>query len=93
MAGLDGIVNRIDPGDPLDKKLYELPPEELANVPSAPDSFKGAVDALAADHDFLLKGDVFTKDLIDTLIDFRIKDYDDLRLRPHPLEFHKYYDV
>jgi glutamine synthetase len=62
-------------------------------VPSAPDSLKGAADALAADHDFLLKGDVFTKDLIDTLIDFRIKDYDDLRLRPHPLEFHKYYDV
>jgi len=93
MAGLDGIVNRIDPGDPLDKNLYELPPEELASVPSAPDSLKGAADALAADHDFLLKGDVFTKDLIDTLIEFRIKDYDDLRLRPHPLEFHKYYDV
>jgi hypothetical protein len=70
MAGLDGIKNKIHPGDPLDKNLYELPPEELANVPSAPDSLKGAAEALAADHDFLLAGGVFTKDLIDTLSSF-----------------------
>jgi glutamine synthetase len=93
MAGLDGIINRIHPGDPLDKNLYELPPEELATVPSAPDSLKGAVEALQADHDFLLRGDVFTKDLIDTLLEMRIKDYDALRLRPHPIELHMYYDV
>ena len=93
MAGIDGIVNRIDPGDPLDKNIYELPPEELAHVPSAPDSLKGAVEALQADHEFLLKGDVFGKELLETLCEMRIKDYDDLRQRPHPLEFHKYYDV
>ena len=63
------------------------------NVPSAPDSLSGAIEALEADHEFLLKGDVFSKDLLDTLIEMRIKDYDDLRLRPHPLEFLKYYDV
>ena len=93
MAGLDGIINRIDPGDPLDKNLYELPPEELANVPSAPDSLKGAVEALEIDHEFLLAGDVFSRDLIETLIEMRIKDYDELRLRPHPIEFFKYFDV
>ena len=93
MAGLDGIINRIDPGDPLDKNLYELPPEELAHVPSAPDSLLGAVEALRADYEFLLAGDVFSKDLIDTLLEMRIKDYDALRLRPHPIEFAMYYDV
>ena len=93
MAGLDGIKNRIHPGDPLDKNLYELPAEELAKVPSAPDSLKGAVEALQADHEFLLAGDVFTKDLIDTLVEMRLKDYDTLRLRPHPVEFQMYYDV
>lgn len=93
MAGLDGIQNRIHPGDPLDKNLYELPPEELAQVPKAPDSLRGAVEALKADHDFLLKGDVFTQDLIDNLIDMRMAHYDALRLRPHPYEYHMYYDV
>ncbi|HEX5175506.1 MAG TPA: type I glutamate--ammonia ligase [Chthoniobacteraceae bacterium] len=93
LAGLDGIVNRIDPGDPLDKNLYELPPEELANVPSAPDSLKGACEALQADYEFLLQGDVFSKELIDTLIEMRLRDYDTLRLRPHPIEFSMYYDV
>ena len=67
LAGLDGIQNRIDPGDPLDKNLYELPPEELAQVPSVPDSLSGAIDALDADHAFLLKGDVFNVDFIDEL--------------------------
>lgn len=93
MAGIDGIINRIDPGDAVDKNLYELPSEELSKIPSAPDSLKGAVEALQADHDFLLKGDVFSKDLLDTLMEIRIRDYDDLRLRPHPIEFQKYYDV
>jgi glutamine synthetase len=65
LAGLDGIQNRIDPGDPLDKNLYDLPPEELAKVPQAPDSLQGAIAALEADHEFLLKGDVFTKDFIE----------------------------
>src|SRR6185437_5121986 len=64
LAGLDGIQNRIDPGDPLDKNLYELPPEELAKVPTVPDSLLGAIEALKADHDFLLKGDVFNKDFL-----------------------------
>lgn len=93
MAGLDGIINRIDPGDAVDKNLYELPAEELKNIPSAPDSLKGAVEALQADHAFLLKGDVFSEDLLNTLIEMRVKDYDTLRLRPHPVEFHMYYDV
>jgi glutamine synthetase len=93
MAGLDGIQNKIHPGDPIDKNLYDLEPEELANVPVAPDSLLGAVHALEADYEFLLKGDVFTKDLIDTIIDMRKSDYDKLRLRPHPLEFEMYYDV
>ena len=93
MAGIDGIINRIHPGDPFDKNLYDLPPEELAHVPHAPDSLKGAVEALQADHEFLLRGDVFTKDLIDALCEMRLKDYDALRLRPHPVEFQMYYDV
>lgn len=93
MAGIDGIINRIHPGDPLDKNLYELPPEELASVPQAPDSLKGAIEALEADHEFLMRGDVFSGDLIEALIELRIKEYDQLRLRPHPLEFEMYYDV
>lgn len=93
LAGLDGIQNRIDPGDPLDKNLYELPPEELAKVPSVPDSLLGAIEALEADHDFLLKGDVFTKDFIQNWIELKKKEYDALRLRPHPYEFYLYFDL
>ncbi|MEO6847990.1 MAG: type I glutamate--ammonia ligase [Chthoniobacterales bacterium] len=93
LAGLDGILNRIDPGDPLDKNLYELPPEELAKVPSVPDSLLGSIEALAADHDFLLKGNVFTKEFISNWIEIKKKEYDALRLRPHPYEFSMYYDV
>ena len=84
LAGLDGIQNRIDPGDPLDKNLYELPPEELADVPSVPDSLGGAIAALEADHAFLLQGDVFNADFIDNWIEMKQKEYDALRLRPHP---------
>ena len=93
MAGLDGIQNRIDPGDPLDKNLYDLPPEELANIPQAPDSLLGAAEALEADHEFLLKGDVFSQDLVDQLVSMRKADYDELRLRPHPYELSMYYDI
>ncbi len=93
MAGLDGIQNRIHPGDPLDKNLYDLPPEELAKVPQAPDSLLGAIQALEADHDFLTKGDVFTKDFVSNWIEMKTKEYDALRLRPHPYEFVMYYDV
>ncbi len=93
MAGLDGIINRIHPGDPLDKNLYEMSAEELKHVPCAPDSLLGAVEALEADHEFLLKGDVFCHDVLETLIDMRKKDYDALRMRPHPIEFQMYYDV
>lgn len=94
MAGLDGIQNRIDPGEPLDKDIYDLPPEELANVPSLPGSLDQALDALEKDHEFLLKGDVFTTSLIERWIAYkREKEITPLRLRPHPLEFSMYYDV
>ena len=94
MAGLDGIQNRIDPGEPLDKDIYDLPPEELANVPSLPGSLDEALRALEGDHDFLLKGDVFTMTMIERWITYkREKEITPLRLRPHPLEFSMYYDI
>src|SRR3984957_1065974 len=93
LAGLDVIQNRIDPGDPLDKNLYDLPPEELAQIASVPDSLRGAIEALQADHSFLLRGDVFNADFIANWIDLKQKEYDALRLRPHPYEFSMYYDV
>ena len=94
MAGLDGIQNRIDPGDPLDKDIYDLPPEELANVPSTPGSLGEALKALEADHDYLLKGNVFTEDVIQTWINYKIdKEIKPMALQPHPYEFHLYYDV
>jgi glutamine synthetase len=94
MAGLDGIQNKIDPVDPVDKDLYDLPPEELAEVPQVPGSLDGALDALEADHDFLLEGDVFTEDVIEHWIDYkRVHEVDEIRLRPHPWEFYLYYDI
>ncbi len=94
MAGLDGIQNKIDPGDPLDKDIYGLTPEELAEVPSLPATLEEAIDALEADHDFLLKGDVFTQDVIDMWISYkRENEIGELRLRPHPYEFTMYYDI
>src|SRR5690606_2300828 len=94
MAGLDGIQNRIDPGDPLDKDIYDLPPEELANVPSLPGTLDEALKALEDDHEFLLKGDVFTPLMIERWIKYkRDKEITQLRLRPHPLEFSMYFDV
>ncbi|MFP5298171.1 MAG: type I glutamate--ammonia ligase [Actinomycetota bacterium] len=94
MAGLDGIKNKIEPPDPVDKDLYELPPEELANVPQVVDSLDKALDALEADHDYLLEGGVFTEDVITSWVDYKRKhEVDALRLRPHPYEFHLYYDI
>ncbi len=93
MAGLDGIQNAITPMGPLDKDLYDLPPEEHAKIPSTPASLEQALDALEADHEFLLKGDVFTRDLIDTWIDYKRGEVDAIRLRPHPWEFAMYYDI
>ncbi|MEE4353239.1 MAG: type I glutamate--ammonia ligase [Desulfatiglans sp.] len=94
MAALDGIENKIDPGDPLDKNIYNLPPEELANIESAPGSLDEALAALEADHEFLLKGDVFTKDVIEKWIEYKIdNEVNPVKLRPHPHEFFLYYDI
>ena len=94
MAGLDGIHNRIDPGEPFDKNLYALTPEDLAKVPVAPGSLEDALDALEADHQFLFKGEVFTKDVVETHMNYkRAHEIDEIRLRPHQYEFFLYYDV
>lgn len=94
MAGLDGIQNRIDPGQPLDKDIYDLSPEELKDVPSLPGSLEEALNALEADYEFLLKGDVFSKSMIERWITYkRNNEVSPLRLRPHPLEFSMYYDI
>lgn len=94
MAGLDGIENRIDPGEPLDKDIYELSPAELSKVPSVPASLEGALSALENDHEFLTKGDVFTQDALDVWIDYkRANEVDAIRLRPHPYEFKLYFDI
>jgi len=94
MAVIDGIQNKIDPGDPLDKNIYNLPPEELAEIPSAPGSLDEALAALKADKEFLLKGDVFTQDAIDMWIDYKTEnEVNDVRLRPHPHEFYLYFDI
>jgi glutamine synthetase len=94
MAGLDGIQNRIDPGLPLDVDVFELPEEELAKIEQVPGSLEEALEALEADHEFLLKGGVFTQDLIDTWIAHkRREEADEVRLRPHPWEFALYYDA
>ena len=94
MAGLDGIKNKIEPAQPVDKDLYELPPDEAAAIPTVPASLDGALDALEADHDFLSEGNVFTPDLIETWIDYkRTNEIDPIRVRPHPHEFEMYYDI
>ncbi|MBL7179093.1 MAG: type I glutamate--ammonia ligase [Desulfobacterales bacterium] len=94
MAMLDGIENKIDPGDPLDKDIYDLPPEELAEIPSAPGSLEEALENLKKDHEFLLKGDVFTPDVIEMWINYKIKkEINEVRLRPHPHEFFLYFDI
>jgi glutamine synthetase len=94
MAGLDGITNRIDPGDPLDKDIYDMKPEELKDVPSTPGSLNEALHSLADDHEYLLKGDVFTEDVIETWIKYKFdKEIKPMALQPHPYEFGLYYDV
>jgi glutamine synthetase len=93
MAGLDGIQNKISPGNPLDKDIYALAPEELKDVPKAPGSLDESLRALEKDHAFLLKGDVFTPDVIEVWLDYKRKnEVDALRLRPHPHEFALYFD-
>jgi glutamine synthetase len=94
MAGLDGIQNKIDPGEPLDKDIYSLSPEELKDVPNVAHSLEQALDALEQDSEFLLRGDVFTKDVIYEHITYkREREVDVLRQRPHPIEFDLYYDI
>ena len=94
LAGLDGIKNKIEPPAPIDKDLYELPPEEAKDIPQVPGSLSEVIDRLEADHDYLLEGGVFTPDLIETWIRYkRENEIDPLRLRPHPYEFALYYDV
>ncbi|MCA1809073.1 MAG: type I glutamate--ammonia ligase [Kiritimatiellia bacterium] len=94
MAVLDGILNKIDPGAPLDKDIYDLPPDEAAKVPKTPGNLRDALNALAADHEYLLRGDVFTQDVIDTWINYKMKnEVQALDLRPHPWEFALYYDI
>jgi glutamine synthetase len=94
LAGLDGIKNRIDPGDPVDKNIYDLPPEEAAEIKKVPGSLPDAIEALKADHEFLLAGDVFSTDFIDAYIDLKVStEIDPIRLRPHPYEFFLYYDI
>ena len=94
LAGLDGIKNKTEPAQPIDKDLYELPPEEHSALPTVPASLNEVLDTLEGDHDFLLQGDVFTPDLIETWIDFkRTNEIDPIRLRPHPHEFELYYDL
>jgi glutamine synthetase len=94
MAIIDGIQNKIRPGEPLDKDIYDLQPEELDTVPATPRSLEASLEALRADHEFLLRGDVFTPDVIDTWIWYKqTHEVDKIRVRPHPFEFALYYDV
>lgn len=94
LAGIDGILNRIDPGEPLDKDIYDMEPEELKNVPSTPGSLDQALKALSEDYEYLLKGDVFTEDVIRAWIKYKTeKELMPMALQPHPYEFFLYYDV
>jgi glutamine synthetase len=93
MAGLDGIQNKIHPGDPMDKNLYDLPPEELKDVPTVCGSLREAVENLRADHAFLTKGDVFSKDLIESYIELKYEEIYKFEHTPHPIEFEMYYSV
>ncbi|MGE3335427.1 MAG: type I glutamate--ammonia ligase [Rhodospirillaceae bacterium] len=93
MAGLDGIKNKIHPGDPMDKNLYDLPPEELAQVPTVCGSLREALESLAADNAFLRAGDVFDKDFIDSWIDLKMAEVKRFEMTPHPVEFDMYYSV
>jgi glutamine synthetase len=94
MAAIDGIQNKIHPGQPLDKDIYDLKPEEMQDVPKTPVSLEAALQALKDDHEYLMLGDVFTEDVIDTWIWYKTeKEVEALRQRPHPYEFAMYYDI
>ncbi|MCH8273240.1 MAG: type I glutamate--ammonia ligase [Armatimonadetes bacterium] len=94
MAGLDGIENRTEPPKPLDKDLYDLPPDEMAKVPQTPGSLRAVLDALRADHNWLLKGDVFTEDTLEHYINYKMKnEVEAVAVRPHPYEFYLYFDI
>jgi len=93
MAGLDGIQKKIHPGDAMDKNLYDLPAEELADIPTVSGSLREALDALRDDHEFLLKGGVFTKDFIEGYLDLRYEEVKAFETMPHPIEFAMYYSV
>jgi glutamine synthetase len=94
MAGLDGIENKIEPGEPLDRNIYDLPPEEAGKLRQVPGSLQESLSALESDHGFLTQGDVFTRDVIDIWIDYKRKrEIDPVRLRPHPWEFYLYFDI
>jgi glutamine synthetase len=93
MAGIDGVQNKINPGQPMDKNLYDLPPEELKGVPTVCGSLREALESLKADHAFLLKGDVFTKDFIESYIDLKMEEVHKFEHTPHPIEFEMYYSV
>jgi glutamine synthetase len=94
MAGLDGVKNKIDPGEPFDKNTYELTDEEARGIPTVPGSLEQSISALEKDHKFLLEGGVFTKDVIDVWINYkRQKEIDPVRLRPHPYEFYLYFNL
>jgi glutamine synthetase len=93
LAGLDGIRNATEPPDPVDANLYDLPADQARDIPQVPTSLDRVLDALEADHDFMLAGDVFTSDLIDAYVEHRREEVDDIRLRPHPWEFALYFDA
>ena len=94
MAGLDGVERKMDPGDPLDKNIYDLPPEEAKAIQQVPGSLEESLSALEQDHAFLKRGGVFTDDVIQTWLDYkRKKEIDPVRLRPHPWEFYLYFDI
>ncbi len=93
MAGIDGVKNKIHPGDAMEKNLYALPPKELAKIPTVCASLEEAINALEKDHDFLLRGDVFTKDLIGSYLDLKREEWDRYRLAPHPVEYDLYYSA
>jgi glutamine synthetase len=93
MAGLDGVQNKIHPGEPMDKNLYDLPPAELAEIPTVCGSLREALDNLTSDRAFLKAGDVFTDDMIDAYIELKMEEVERFEMTPHPVEFDMYYSV
>jgi glutamine synthetase len=93
MAGIDGIINKIDPGEPVDKNVYELSEEEMKSITTVPGSLYSALKCLESDHEYLLRGDVFTKDVIEVWLEYKYREVDAVRLRPHPYEFYLYFDI